>query len=153
MPRQYSDADRASRAPPGRMSTFTTSGASLKERVGALKNLRPFAVMVWRTSPQLMAASLALRLVRALLPVITLYVGKLIIDDVVALVQMPQKPDTFLQWLNSGLLNSLGLLLLAEFALAVLADILGRIVSLVDSLLSERVSNSSSVRLMEHGNP
>jgi ATP-binding cassette subfamily B protein len=150
MPRQYSDADRASRAPPGRMSTFTTSGASLKERVGALKNLRPFAVMVWRTSPQLMAASLALRLVRALLPVITLYVGKLIIDDVVALVQMPQKPDTFLQWLNSGLLNSLGLLLLAEFALAVLADILGRIVSLVDSLLSERVSNSSSVRLMEH---
>ncbi|MGA2995846.1 ABC transporter ATP-binding protein [Bradyrhizobium sp.] len=132
------------------MSTFTTSGASLKERVGALKNLRPFAVMVWRTSPQLMAASLALRLVRALLPVITLYVGKLIIDDVVALVQMPQKPDTFLQWLNSGLLNSLGLLLLAEFALAVLADILGRIVSLVDSLLSERVSNSSSVRLMEH---
>jgi ATP-binding cassette subfamily B protein len=106
--------------------------------------------MVWRTSPQLMAASLALRLVRALLPVVTLYIGKLIIDDVVALVQMSHKPETFLQWLNSGLLNWLGLLLIAEFALAVLADILGRIVSLVDTLLSERVSNSSSVRLMEH---
>jgi len=106
--------------------------------------------MVWRTSPQLMAASLALRLVRALLPVVTLFIGKLIIDDVVALVQMPQKPEMFLQWLSSGLLNWLGLLLIAEFALAVLADILGRIVSLVDSLLSERVSNSSSVRLMEH---
>jgi ATP-binding cassette subfamily B protein len=97
-----------------------------------------------------MAASLALRLVRALLPVITLFIGKLIIDDVVALVQMPHKPETLSQWLNSGLLNWLGLLLIAEFALAVLADILGRIVSLVDSLLSERVSNSSSVRLMEH---
>jgi ATP-binding cassette subfamily B protein len=107
-------------------------------------------MMVWRTSPQLMATSLALRLVRALLPVVTLFIGKLIIDDVVALVQMPQKPETFSRWLSSGLLNWLGLLLISEFALAVLADILGRIVSLVDSLLSERVSNSSSVRLMEH---
>src|ERR1700722_12613644 len=152
MPRQYSDADRISRDPLGRASkgTFTASNASLKERVGALRNLRPFAAMVWRTSPQLMAASLALRLVRALLPVITLFIGKLIIDDVVALVQMPHKPETLSQWLNSGLLNWLGLLLIAEFALAVLADILGRIVSLVDGLLSERVSNSSSVRLMEH---
>ena len=152
MPRQYMDADRTSRDPFGRTSqgTFTAPNASLKERVGALRNLRPFAVMVWRTSPQLMAASLALRLVRALLPVVTLFIGKLIIDDVVALVQMSHKPETLLQWLNSGLLNWLGLLLIAEFMLAVLADILGRIVSLVDSLLSERVSNSSSVRLMEH---
>jgi ATP-binding cassette, subfamily B, bacterial len=150
MPRQYNDPGQTAKASPSRPTSFTISSASLKERVSALKNLRPFAVMVWRTSPQLMAASLTLRLVRALLPVITLYVGKLIIDDVVALVQTPQKPETFMQWLNSGLLNWLGLLLIAEFALAVLADILGRIVSLVDSLLSERVSNSSSVRLMEH---
>src|ERR1700733_3432913 len=152
MPRQHSDADRTARAFPGRTSQgpFTASNTSLKERFGALKNLRPFAMMVWRTSPQLMAASLALRLVRALLPVATLFIGKLIIDDVVALVQTPHKPETLQQWLNSGLLNWLGLLLIAEFALAVLADVLGRIVSLVDSLLSERVSNSSSVRLMEH---
>ena len=47
-------------------------------------------------------------------------------------------------------LNRLGVLLLAEFAVAVLTDVLGRVVSLVDSLLSERVSNASSVRLMEH---
>jgi ATP-binding cassette subfamily B protein len=106
--------------------------------------------MVWRTSPQLTAASLVLRLGRALLPVITLFVGKLIIDDVVLLVQTPNKPESLSQWLNSGLLNWLGLLLLAEFALAVLSDILGRVVSLIDSLLSERVSNSSSVRLMQH---
>ena len=31
-----------------------------------------------------------------------------------------------------------------------LADVLGRVVSLIDSLLAERVSNASSVRLMEH---
>lgn len=123
---------------------------SFKERVGALKNLRPFIAMVWNTSPHLAAASLVLRLVRALLPVATLFIGKLIIDDVVLLVQQPGKPNTLQGWLDSGLLNWLGFLLVAEFALAVLADILGRVVSLVDSLLSERVSTASSVRLMEH---
>jgi ATP-binding cassette subfamily B protein len=106
--------------------------------------------MVWRTSPELTAASLVLRLLRAVIPVITLYVGKLIIDDVVLLVQTPHKPETLRLWLDSGLLNWLGLLLLAEFALAVLADILGRVVSLIDGLLSERVTNASSVRLMQH---
>ena len=152
MPRQHNHPDRTAKSSPGRTSqgSYTTSNTSLKERFGALKNLRPFAMMVWGTSPQLMAASLALRLVRALLPVATLFIGKLIIDDVVALVQTSHKPETLQQWLNSGLLNWLGLLLIAEFMLAVLSDILGRIVSLVDSLLSERVSNSSSVRLMEH---
>ena len=75
--------------------------------------------------------------------------GKLIIDDVVVLVQTPGKPETLRAWWDNGLLNWLGLLLLAEFALAVLADILGRVVSLIDSLLSERVTNSSSIRLME----
>ncbi len=123
---------------------------SLRERFGALRTLRPFVAMVWRTSPSLTVASLLLRLVRALLPVVTLYIGKLIIDDVVQLVQMANRPATPREWLDSGLLNGLGVLLLAELALAVLSDILGRVVSLVDSLLSERVTNASSVRLMEH---
>jgi len=129
-------------------STISTS--SFRERVGALRNLRPFLAMVWATSPTLTAATIALRLVRALLPVATLYIGKLIIDDVVMLVQLPDKPATLPQWLDSGHLNRLGLLLGAEFAVAVLADVLGRIVSLFDGLLAERVSTSSSVRLMEH---
>ena len=129
-------------------STIRTS--SFRERVGALRNLRPFLAMVWATSPTLTAVTVALRLMRALLPVATLYIGKLIIDDVVMLVQLPDKPATLQQWLDSGHLNRLGLLLGAEFAVAVLADVLGRIVALLDGLLAERVSTSSSVRLMEH---
>ena len=78
---------------------------SFKERVGALRNLRPFLAMVWRTSPGLAAASVALRLVRAFMPVATLYVGKLIIDEVVLLVQTPDKPETLQLWLDGGLLN------------------------------------------------
>lgn len=153
MPRQYSGGGRqapGAAEPPPSAGPASAKARSFKERVGALKNLRPFIAMVWQTSPQLTAASLVLRLVRALLPIATLFVGKLIIDEVVLLVQRPGKPDTLQQWLDSGLLNTLGFLLVAEFALAVLADVLGRIVSLIDSLLGERVSNTSSVRLMEH---
>src|SRR6202521_60277 len=123
---------------------------SLKERFSALRTLRPFIAMVWRTSPPLTVSSLLLRLVRALLPVVSLYIGKLIIDDVVHLVQMPARPATFEDWLASVLLNWVGVLILAELALAVLSDILGRVVELVDSLLSERVTNASSVSLMKH---
>ncbi|MDI1286469.1 MAG: ABC transporter ATP-binding protein [Reyranella sp.] len=123
---------------------------TLKERFGALKTLRPFIAMVWQTSPGLTMAQLCLRLVRALLPIAALYIGKLIIDDVVGLVQMTGRPATLQDWLHSGLLNGLVGLLLAEFALAIASDVLGRVVLLVDSLLSERVSNVSSVRLMEH---
>jgi ATP-binding cassette subfamily B protein len=152
MPRQYSNGGRVPRGPARRTPEGPSprNARTLKERVGALRHLWPFLAMVWRTSPQLTAASMLLRLLRALLPIVALYVGKLIIDDVVSLVQVPDKPETLQQWLRSGLLSRLSVLLLAEFAVAVLNDVLGRVVSLVDSLLSERVSNASSVRLMEH---
>jgi ATP-binding cassette subfamily B protein len=41
-------------------------------------------------------------------------------------------------------------LLALELGLAVLSDVLGRLVSLLDGLLSERFSNVTSIRLMEH---
>ena len=92
MARQYTDGGR--KAP--RYTGSRDDGPSLppirtwRERLGTLKNIGPFLALVWRTSPGLATASLTFRLVRALLPVAALYVGKLIIDAVVALVQMPQ---------------------------------------------------------------
>ena len=123
---------------------------SWRERLGALRNLPPFLKLVWRTSPALTASQALLRVVRALLPVATLYVGKLIIDEVVLLAQAPPTGDDLRQWIASGLLDRIGWLLALEFGLAVLSDVLGRAVSLLDSLLSERFSNETSVRLMEH---
>jgi ATP-binding cassette subfamily B protein len=123
---------------------------TFKERFGALRTLRPFLAMVWQTSPGLTSTLIVLRLARALLPIASLYIAKLIIDDVVALVQLPGRPTTLQGWLASGHLNGLAMLLLAEFGLAVLSDVLGRVVSLVDALLADQVSNSSSIRLMEH---
>lgn len=152
MPRSYSNGGRIAPGAAAPMPGGPTlpNARSFRERFGALRNLRPFLAMVWRTSPGLTAATLVLRLKRALLPIVTLFIGKLIIDEVVALVQVPDKPGTLQEWLDSGLANWLGILLIAEFALAILADILGRIVSFIDSLLSERLSNALSVRLMEH---
>ncbi len=122
----------------------------MRERLGALRNLPPFIKLVWQTSPTLTLAQAALRLLRALLPVTTLFVGKLIIDEVVLLVQSPPQAHTLREWLASGMLDRMASLLALEFVLAVASDVFGRTISLLDSLLSERFSNTTSLRLMEH---
>ncbi|MEN3973697.1 ABC transporter ATP-binding protein [Emcibacter sp. SYSU 3D8] len=127
-----------------------TPSQTWRERVGALRNLPPFLALVWRTSPGLTTATLSLRLVRALLPVIALYVAKLIIDEVVFLTRLPEAAPGLQEWLDSGLLSRLGWLVALEFGLAVVADLLGRLVALLDGLLSERFSNETSIRLMQH---
>ena len=123
---------------------------SLRERFDAMRNLPPFLKMVWATSPGLAVLSIGLRLVRALLPVVTLYIGKLIIDEAVRLVGLGLRFDSIPQAWQSGQLDQLLWLLLAEFALAIVSDLLGRMVSYADSLLSELFNNATSVRLMEH---
>ena len=132
------------------MSAGVPPAASLRARVGALRTLPPFLAMVWRTSPGLTVATLALRLVRALLPVATLFVGKLIIDEVLRLAGLPGHPVDAAGWVASGLLSHLALLLVGELVLAVGTDVLGRVVTLVDGLLSERFTNAASIRLMQH---
>src|SRR5687767_9410490 len=123
---------------------------SLRERFGALKNLPPFLKLIWNTSPGMATADLAGRLVRAFLPVATLYVGKLIIDEVVRLAASGHAQDSLREWVRSGRVDHLLLLLGLELGLAILSDLLGRLVSLLDALLSERFSNTTSIRLMEH---
>jgi ATP-binding cassette subfamily B protein len=123
---------------------------TLRERLGALRNLPPFLKLVWQTSRWITLAEGALRILRALLPVASLYVGAMIIDEVVRLMQGASPGAAFEQWLASGLLDRIGSLLALEFGLAVLSDLLGRGVSLLDSLLSEKFSTTTSLRLMEH---
>jgi ATP-binding cassette subfamily B protein len=113
---------------------------SMRERLGALKNLPPFVRLVWETSRPLTIAQGLLRLVRALLPVIVLYVGKLIIDEVVELTKAQGAHD----------LDRITALIAIEFGLAIVSDILSRLVGLVDTLLAERVGTETSLRLMRH---
>jgi len=106
--------------------------------------------MVWRASPGLLLITLMLRVIRAVLPVAALWFGKLIIDEVVRLSALSDGPATLSGWASSGEITLLAIYVGAEFALAVLSDLLSRIGGLVDSLLSERLTMSSSIRLMEH---
>jgi len=130
--------------------TDTAARPNLRQRMSAMRNLPPFLRQVWQTSPALTLVSLGLRLVRALLPVAMLYVGKLIIDAAVRLSQHEAGFPPFGEALASGLLNPLLGLLALEFALAIGSDLLGRMVSYADSLLSELFTNAISVQLMEH---
>ena len=147
MPKNYAMGGRVSAARPG---DLPRTPQPLRARLGALRNLPPFLKLVWQTSPALTLSQGLLRIVRALLPVVTLYVGKLIIDEVVLLAGAPSAHETLRDWIASGALDRIGWLLALEFGLAVASDVLGRVVSLLDSLLSERFSNETSLRLMEH---
>ncbi|MUV14469.1 ABC transporter ATP-binding protein [Noviluteimonas gilva] len=123
---------------------------TLRERVGALRNLPPFLREIWATSRALTITSLGLRLIRALLPIATLYVGKLIIDEAVRLVGQGVAYESLQIAWHSGTLDHLLTLLALEFGLAIASDLLGRLVSYADSVLSEMFTNATSVRLMEH---
>ena len=135
---------------PAAASNPRRQNPSLRERVSALKNLPPFLREIWATSKPLTTASMGLRLVRALLPIVTLYVGKLIIDEAVRLVGAGVRFDSLQAAWEGGQLSHLLALLLAEFALAIVSDLLGRLVSYADSVLSELFTNATSIRLMEH---
>ena len=112
---------------------------TLKEKFAALRNLPRFFKLVWQTHKGYTILNALLRLIRSAIPVAMLYIGKLIIDEVVTLSKSTTTDHTFLWELVA-----------AEFALAILSDALSRATSLVDSLLGDLFSNHTSVKIMEH---
>jgi len=134
---------------PSAPASATGKRPSLRERMDAMRNLPPFLRQIWQTSPALTLTSLCLRMVRALLPVAMLYVGKLIIDEAVRLAGAGAMPP-LAEALASGHLDTLLELLLLELGIAIGSDLLGRLVNYADTLLSELFTNATSVRLMEH---
>ncbi|HWS78517.1 MAG TPA: ABC transporter ATP-binding protein [Thermomonas sp.] len=122
---------------------------NLRQRFSAMRNIPPFLREIWGTSKPLTIASIGIRVVRAFLPIATLYIGKLIIDEAVRLIGLDVARDLGTAW-QSGQLDHLLALLGLEFALAIGSDLLGRIVSYVDTVLSEKFTNATSIRLMEH---
>jgi len=137
-------------APAARRRRADDDALSFRERFGALRNLGPLFRLVWAVSPWMTAANLGLRLVRAVLPVAMLYIGKLIIDEVVRLAGAGFAFGEVEGWLASGELSTVAILLAAEFGFAILSDTLGRAVALLDSLLGDLFTNETSVRLMAH---
>ena len=81
-----------------------------------------------------------LRIARSATPLAMLYVGKLIIDNVVLLSKTPQHHDLTVLWELVAL----------EFALAISSDLLNRIITLIDSLLGDLFSKYTSIRILKH---
>ena len=117
-----------------------TADLTFKERIKALGNLPALFRMVWETSPSMTLLTSLLRILRSAMPLAILYVGKLIIDQVVMLNRahdsLPHK--------------HLWTLVAIEFALAILSDVLNRAIILTDSLLGDLFSNHTSIKIMTH---
>ncbi|MBJ3786907.1 ABC transporter ATP-binding protein [Devosia sediminis] len=138
--------DLPGRRPPPIPETAPT----IREQLENFRLLGRLLVQIWRTSPPLAVASVVLRLIGALQPIAMLWVGKLIIDDVVRLSGItPPGPEIADWWASGELSHVLGLLLI-ELALVVGIDIVNRAMNLVDSILTELHSNQMSVELMSH---
>jgi ATP-binding cassette subfamily B protein len=111
----------------------------MRARLEALRYLPQLVRLVWQTHRGLTTAMVALRLVRAFVPVATLWAAKLIIDEVVLLTQRPGAP-----------LDDLWRVVALELAIVIAGELLARASALVESLLGDLFSNSISVRLMRH---
>ena len=81
---------------------------------------------------------MALRVLRSVVPVATFWVGKLILDSVIA-----AKAGT-------GDIGHVWRYLVLEVGIVLVSEILARASSLIESLLGDLFSNAMSVRLMEH---
>ena len=130
-----------------RKNTSGSHGSALdldfKERLGALRNLPEFFSLIWSCNNWLAALNILLRVIRASLPLAMLYVGKLIIDEIVRISVIAsgaavENPD----------MSIVTIYVLIELALAVFSDLLGRGIALLDSLLGDLVSHEISLRLM-----
>jgi ATP-binding cassette subfamily B protein len=112
-----------------------------RERLQALRHLRTLLRLVWSTEPSYVLGILVLRVARAGVPVAVLWVGKLIVDQVVAAIGRPRGE---VAW------GRLGALLAVELAIAVTGEALSRLSALLESLLGDLFANRTSVDLMRH---
>jgi ATP-binding cassette, subfamily B, bacterial len=116
---------------------------SWRERLQALRHLPRLLRMVWGTEPRYVVGILALRVVRALIPLAVLWVGKLIVDEVVRAIGVVGAGGPA-PWLR------LAELLVLELGIALVGEGLSRLSALLESLLGDLFANRTSVELMRH---
>src|SRR3954447_13582823 len=121
------------------MSEKETFWSSWQERLSALRNVPPVLKIVWRSGPGVVSFGIVARIVAALLPIGLTYVAKLIIDIVNNSIKAHQAVPERLWWL-----------VLAEFGLAVLSGIVGRMMDYADALLANKYTRHVSIQVMKH---
>jgi ATP-binding cassette subfamily B protein len=109
-----------------------------RERFLALRSVPQFVRLVWETHRGYAAATVALRLLRAVVPIATLWVAKLIIDTVVA--ARAGRPDLQRLWLLVGL----------ELLIVSAGEALDKASAAVEGLFGDLCSNRISEKLIRH---
>src|ERR1700682_2772464 len=111
---------------------------SWKDRLEALRYVPAFFRLIWRPHRGYTTAMIVLRVVRSVIPVATFWVGKLILDSVIAAKA------------GHGELSQVWRYLALQVAIVLVGEGPARASSLIESLLGDLFSNAMSVRLMEH---
>ena len=117
----------------GLESISDTKKTNVRASFVALRFIPRFFKEIWNVSPLLFLINLICRLINSFAPVIILWVGKLIIDEIIAQVAASQ-PDYTQLW-NYVIL---------EFAITVISDIINRIIAITDGLLGDKYNIRSS---------
>jgi ATP-binding cassette subfamily B protein len=110
-----------------------------QERLAALGNVPAVLKIVWESGPPVVIFGLVSRVFSSLLPVLLLWITKLIIDGIVHAVSTHQAVGPRFWWLVA-----------AEFTLAVLNSFLVRTIDYSDSLLADKYTRHVSIRVLEH---
>ncbi len=114
-------------------------GGGWRERFTALRNVPTVLRFVWESGRTVVVLGLISRVIASLLPPALFWVSKLIIDTIYRILTAHEPIGSRLWWLVA-----------AEFAIAVAAGVLGRVIDYLDALLAGRYMNHISVRVMEH---
>jgi ATP-binding cassette subfamily B protein len=99
--------------------------------------------MVWETEPRYVVGILLLRVARSAVPLGVLWIGKLIVDEVVHAVSISGQGGA-VAW------QRLAILLGIELVIALVGEGLSRLSALLESLLGDLFANRTSVQLMQH---
>jgi ATP-binding cassette subfamily B protein len=108
------------------------------EKIASLGCILQLMKLLWQTRRLLTMSVIALRLLRAFVPVVTLWVGKLIVDAVVT--GRGSSAGRFSLWE----------LLTLEAGIVLSGQVMARVSSLLEGLLGNLLSNQLNIRLMEH---
>lgn len=104
----------------------------------SLKYLPRFFSLIYNVSPKLFISNTTLRLIKAVFPIVLLWLGKEIIDEII--LHTTTENVEF---------NRLYTLIAIELVLVVLNDIISRVILLTDGLLGALYGNASSVELIQ----
>jgi len=111
----------------------------IRNNFQALKSLPRFFNEVKNTNPNLFYLNMVGRVVSAVIPILTLWVGKMIIDEIILLTTQDNT-----SYENSNIWTLVGI----ELLIVVVSDLLNRGINLSDSLLGDQYSIKSSVLLI-----